>query len=199
MHSTLTTIPTPESTTVATATQISSDLLREVMGHFATGIAVITAYEGRDPVGLTCQTVVSVSLEPPLVAFCPAKTSTSWPRLRRGGNVCINVLADKQGDLCRQFARSGVDKFAGVDHRPARNGAPLIDSALAHVEATVQSEHDAGDHTIVVCRVTGLSANATGGPLLFYRGAFENLHDPSRRSARDTTAYRAQDVPEEDS
>nr|WP_050792873.1 flavin reductase family protein [Gordonia neofelifaecis] len=153
-------------------------MLREVMGHFATGVAIITAYDGDEPVGLTCQSVVSVSLEPPLIAFCPAKTSTSWPRLRKSGSVCINVLSGPQGPLCRQFSKSGTDKFAGVAHRPAANGAPLIDEALAHVEATVEAEHDAGDHTIVVCRVTDLAAHAhavDGGPLLFYRGGFGNF------------------------
>ncbi|MGO3326150.1 flavin reductase family protein [Gordonia sp. (in: high G+C Gram-positive bacteria)] len=176
MHNTATPTPTPSP---ADGT-ISSDLLREVMGHFATGVAIVTAYDDAEPVGLTCQSVVSVSLAPPLVAFCPAKTSTSWPRLRRDGNVCINVLADRQVDLCRQFARTGSDKFTGVEHRRALNGAPVIDSALAHVEATVQSEHDAGDHTIVVCRVTDLSADRTGHPLLFFRGALENLRVSNR-------------------
>lgn len=152
---------------------ISCADLREVMGHFATGVAIITAVDGDEPVGLTCQSVVSVSLQPPLIAFCPAKTSSSWPRLRTSGTVCINVLAGTQGPLCRQFAKSGVDKFAGVGHRPAGNGAPLIDEALAHIEAAVEAEHDAGDHTIVVCRVTDLAIHAVDhGPLLFYRGAF---------------------------
>lgn len=156
--------------------QISSADLREVMGHFATGVAIITANDGDEPVGLTCQSVVSVSLEPPLIAFCPAKSSSSWPRLRSSGTVCINVLAGPQGELCRQFSKSGTDKFAGVAHSPASNGAPFIHEALAHVEATVEAEHDAGDHTIVVCRVTGLDVHAADhGPLLFYRGGFGNF------------------------
>lgn len=164
--------------TTAGPDAVSTDLLREIMGHFATGIAIITADDAGEPVGLTCQSVVSVSLDPPLVAFCPAKTSTSWPRLRRNGSVCINILADCQTDVGRQFARSGTDKFAAVEHRPAQNGAPRIDSALAYVEAVVDSEHDAGDHTIVVCRVTALSAHESHGPLIFYRGAFGHLQSP---------------------
>ncbi|MGB3697148.1 MAG: flavin reductase family protein [Gordonia sp. (in: high G+C Gram-positive bacteria)] len=154
---------------------LESDLLREVMGHFATGVAIITGYDDAEPVGLTCQSVVSVSLDPPLISFCPAKTSSSWPRLRRSGALSINVLAEQQSALCRQFAASGTDKFAGVAHTPAGNGSPRIADALAHIEATIDAEHDAGDHTIVVCRITALSASAATGPLLFYRGAFENL------------------------
>ncbi|MBM7367928.1 flavin reductase family protein [Gordonia hydrophobica] len=156
---------------------VSADDLRNVMGHFATGVAIITARDGDEPVGLTCQSVVSVSLEPPLIAFCPAKSSSSWPRLRNSGDVCINVLSGPQGRLCRQFSRSGTDKFAGVAHSPAGNGAPVIHEALAHVEATVDAEHDAGDHTIVVCRVTDLVIGSVDhGPLLFYRGGFGNFH-----------------------
>lgn len=154
---------------------IPTAYLREVMGHFATGVSIITAHHHDEPVGLTCQSLVSVSLDPPLVSFCPAKTSTSWPRLRESGTVCINVLGGHQGELCRQFARTGTDKFAGVDIDLAANGAPRIASALAHIEAEVVAEHDAGDHTIVVCRVTSLTADSAQDPLVFYRGAFSSL------------------------
>ncbi|RMI27994.1 flavin reductase family protein [Nocardia stercoris] len=146
--------------------------LRAVLGHFATGVAVITAHDGTRPLGFTCQSVVSVSLDPPLVSFCPAKTSTSWPLLREAGALCINILADHQGELCRQFAVSGADKFAGVDWQLAANGAPLLAGALAHIEATVEFEHEAGDHTIVLARIGALRATEGAAPLLFYKGAF---------------------------
>ncbi|MBF6416217.1 flavin reductase family protein [Nocardia cyriacigeorgica] len=151
--------------------------LRKVLGHFATGVAVIAAHDGTRPLGFTCQTVVSVSLDPPLVSFCPAKTSTSWPLLRSVGSLCINVLAHDQRELCRQFAVSGSDKFAGIDWTPGSNGAPAITGALAHIEASLEFEHEAGDHTIVLARVTELAADEDGRPLLFFKGTFGGFAD----------------------
>ena len=104
----------------------------------------------------TCQSVTSVSLDPPYISFCPARTSTSWPMMRDIGALCVNILAHDQHHLCTQFAVSAADKFTGVQWRPASNGAPLIEDAVASIEATVKFEHGAGDHTIVVAHVSGL-------------------------------------------
>lgn len=146
--------------------------MRRVLGHFCTGIAVITAHDGQHPVGFTCQSVTSVSLDPPYISFCPANTSTSWPRIREIGSICVNVLADDQQDVCARFATRGGDKFAGADWRTGTNGAPALDGTLASIEADVEFEHIAGDHTIVVARVTGLWAHEDRRPLLFYRGGY---------------------------
>ncbi|MEV6223635.1 flavin reductase family protein [Nocardia fluminea] len=146
--------------------------LRRVLGHFATGVAVIAAHDGTRPLGFTCQSVVSVSLDPPYVSFCPAKSSTSWPLLRAAGALCINILAQEQSALCRQFAVSGADKFAGVEWHRAGNGAPALAGALAQIEVTVELEHDAGDHTVVLARVVDLRATEGAAPLLFYKGGF---------------------------
>ncbi|MEN0137054.1 MAG: flavin reductase family protein [Rhodococcus sp. (in: high G+C Gram-positive bacteria)] len=144
--------------------------LRSVLGHFCTGVTVITAHDGENPHGFTCQSFVSLSLDPPYVSFSPARTSTSWPRLRASEHVCVNVLAHDQRDVCGTFATSGADKFAGVGWSHAGNGAPALDGVLARVQATVEFEHDAGDHTIVVARVTGLDVLRDVPPLLVYRG-----------------------------
>lgn len=146
--------------------------MRNVMGNFCTGVTVITALDGDAPLGFACQSFTSVSLDPPLVSFCPARTSTTWPRIREIGTLAINVLAESRRTLCAAFAVSGGNKFLGVDWVPGDNGAPALDGALARVEATVETEHDAGDHTIVVARVTGLTALPSNGPLLFYRGTY---------------------------
>jgi 3-hydroxy-9,10-secoandrosta-1,3,5(10)-triene-9,17-dione monooxygenase reductase component len=146
--------------------------MRTVLGHFCTGVAVITAHDGERPVGFACQSVTSVSLDPPYVAFCPAHTSSSWPVIRATGRLCINVLADDQRDVCGQFGVSGGDKFTGVEWSPGMNGAPTLHGALATIEADVEFEHNAGDHTIVVAHVTGLRASERRRPLLFYRGGF---------------------------
>jgi 3-hydroxy-9,10-secoandrosta-1,3,5(10)-triene-9,17-dione monooxygenase reductase component len=146
--------------------------MRDVLGRFCTGIAVITASDGIRPYGFTCQSVTSVSLDPPYISFCPARTSTSWQTMRELGALCVNILADNQHHICTQFAVSGADKFDGVRWKPALNGAPSLEGAVATIEATVEFEHDAGDHTIVVAQVTGLHASDDRVPLLFYRGGY---------------------------
>ncbi|TQK27311.1 flavin reductase family protein [Arthrobacter sp. SLBN-53] len=154
--------------------------MRHVLGHFCTGIAVITAHDGNRPIGFTCQSVTSVSLDPPYISFCPAATSTSWPLIRAVGTLCVNILAAEQRDVCTRFATRGDDKFSGVSWKPGANGAPTVDGTLASIEADIEFEHAAGDHSIVVARVTGLWAHEERRPLLFYRGgygAFEGTPD----------------------
>jgi len=150
---------------------------RRVLGQFATGVTVITAYdEDEDPAGFACQSFASLSLDPPLVAFMVARTSTTWPRIARAGSFCVNVLGADQGELCRGFAVSGADKFAGVAHTPApATGSPLLDGVPAWIDCTIQAVHTGGDHLIVVGRVAALGAEDGGGegdPLLFHRGRF---------------------------
>ncbi|MED5800628.1 flavin reductase family protein [Gordonia sp. Z-3] len=149
--------------------------LRRVWGNFATGVAVITAHDGERPIGFTCQSVVSVSLDPPLMSFCPSRTSTTWPLAREVGALCINILAADQQEMCRQFAVSGADKFRGIDWSPTGNGAPAISGALAHIDGHLVSEHDAGDHSIAVAAITALSADEDSTPLLFFRGSLSGL------------------------
>jgi 3-hydroxy-9,10-secoandrosta-1,3,5(10)-triene-9,17-dione monooxygenase reductase component len=149
--------------------------MRSVLGHFCTGIAVITGHDGNRPVGFACQSVASVSLDPPLVSFCPARTSSSWPMIRSAGRLGINILADDQRDVCAQFAASGGDKFAGLAWEHGRTGAPLLHGVLASIEAEIAAEHDAGDHTIVIAHVTALRAHQERRPLLFYRGDYGGL------------------------
>jgi flavin reductase (DIM6/NTAB) family NADH-FMN oxidoreductase RutF len=144
---------------------------REVMGHFATGVTVITAMEDDGPVGFTCQAFASLSLEPPLVALAPGKNSTSWPRIARAGSFCVNVLAEDQEALCRDFAVSGGDKFAGVGWRIGGDGAPILDGVLAWLECDLLATHDAGDHELVIGRVNDMGVTR-GRPLVYYRGGF---------------------------
>jgi 3-hydroxy-9,10-secoandrosta-1,3,5(10)-triene-9,17-dione monooxygenase reductase component len=151
--------------------------MRRVLGHFCTGVAVITGHDGHRPLGFACQSVTSVSLGPPYVSFCPASTSSSWPSIREVGRVAINVLAANQKDICLRFAVSGKDKFGDVDWSRGRNGAPVLDGVLATIEADVEFEHAAGDHSIVVAHVTSLRAHEERQPLLFYRGAYSCLAD----------------------
>lgn len=148
--------------------------MREVLGHFATGVVVVTARRDGDLLGFTCQSFASLSLDPPLVSFAPARTSTTWPRIREIGAFCVNVLAADQRALSVGFARPsrGVDKFAGVDWYPGPSGAPVLAGVSAWVDCTLWAEHDGGDHTIVVGHVQDMGSDPTTLPLLFYRGAY---------------------------
>jgi flavin reductase (DIM6/NTAB) family NADH-FMN oxidoreductase RutF len=153
--------------------------MREVLGHFVSGIVVITAIGPDGPLGFTCQSFASLSLDPPLVNFSPSRTSSTWPRIRDVGAFCINVLAADHEDVSAGFARSGVDKFDGVEWRPApTSGAPVLDGVSAWVDCTLWAEHDGGDHTIAVGHVEDLGADAARLPLLYYRGRYGVTADP---------------------
>jgi flavin reductase (DIM6/NTAB) family NADH-FMN oxidoreductase RutF len=146
---------------------------RCVLGHFATGITVITAYDDDGPAGFACQSFTSLSLDPPLVAFMVARTSTTWPRIARAGSFCVNILGADQGELCRAFAVSGADKFAGVSHDGSPvTGSPRLEGVPAWIDCTIQTVHTGGDHLIVVGRVAALGSADEGEPLLFHRGKF---------------------------
>ncbi|WP_370288038.1 flavin reductase family protein [Nocardioides sp.] len=150
---------------------------RDVIGRFASGITVVTALSNGEPVGLTCQSFSSVSLDPPLVLFVPARTSRAWPAIQRSGRFCVNVLAADQIDVSNQMASRGADKFAGLDWRPAPvTGSPLLGGTVAFVDCSIEAVHEAGDHFIVVGRVLALDAGpgapADTDPLLYYRGAY---------------------------
>ncbi|MHB8340777.1 MAG: flavin reductase family protein [Mycobacteriales bacterium] len=151
---------------------VDSTHFRRVLGHFASGIAVITAVDEDGPAGLSCQSFTSVSLDPPLVSFAPSKRSRSWPRIRRVGRFCANVLAADQERICRAFASSGGDKFSGVSWQLSAHGSPVIEGALSWVDCTIEVEYDAGDHVIVLGRVHDLDVGRDAPPLLFFRGGY---------------------------
>lgn len=117
---------------------------KTVLGRFCTGVTVITARAQDGPVGFTCQSFSALSLEPPAVCFCPARTSTSWPRLREVGRFCVNILALDQQEICGQLARSGTDKFAGVDWEPSPNGSPRLAGTIAWLDCELEREVDGG-------------------------------------------------------
>ncbi|UXY28242.1 flavin reductase family protein [Streptomyces sp. HUAS TT20] len=152
---------------------------RRVLGHFATGVTVVTApaVDGEDgPAGFACQSFSSLSLDPPLVVFMVGRTSTTWPRIARTGVFCVNVLGAHQGELCRGFAVRGADKFAGVAYGAAPvSGSPRLAGTLAWIDCTVHAVHTGGDHLIVVGRVDALGTadvDTAPAPLLFHKGRF---------------------------
>ncbi|MGE5720041.1 MAG: 3-hydroxy-9,10-secoandrosta-1,3,5(10)-triene-9,17-dione monooxygenase reductase subunit, partial [Nocardioidaceae bacterium] len=150
----------------------NSRKFRDVLGRFCTGVTVVTSMSNGQPVGMTCQSFSSVSLDPPLVLFCPAKSSRAWPQMQRAGFFCVNLLSHDQLDLSNGFAAKGTDKFAGVSWRPSATGAPLLDGVLGWVDCTVYAVHEAGDHYVVIGRVMDLGVEDAPHPLLFYRGRY---------------------------
>ena len=151
---------------------VDARVMRDVLGHFASGVTVVTAIGPDGPIGFTCQSFSSLSLDPPLVAFAPSRTSTTWPRLRDVGRFCVNVLAEDQSHLSQQFARSGTDKYAGVAWARSPHGSPVLNGVVAWIDSEVWAEYEGGDHTIVVGRVLDLGADEARSPLVFHRGGY---------------------------
>jgi len=161
---------------------IDSVKYRSVLGHFPTGVTVITAVVDGAPVGFTIGSFTSVSLDPPLVGFLPMVTSERWQVMRPAGAFCVNVLAADQAAWCWQFAKTSIDDpFEGVTWTPAPvTGSPIIDGAIAWMDCTTEQVVEAGDHHFVMGRIQALEhaeADHEPAPLLFYRGKLGNF-DP---------------------
>ncbi|CAN5204822.1 flavin reductase [soil metagenome] len=158
--------------------------LRSVFGHYPTGVVVAAAVNDGVPVGMAIGSFSSVSLDPPLVAFMPDRTSTSFPGIREAGSFCINVLSDDQETVCRTFATRGADKFAELAWSPAPGtGSPLLDDVVAWVDCEIEEIIEAGDHYIVLGRVMDLGVAASRSPLLFFQGGYGRFKAPSQAAA----------------
>jgi 3-hydroxy-9,10-secoandrosta-1,3,5(10)-triene-9,17-dione monooxygenase reductase component len=159
---------------------LSAQPFRDILSRLATGVVAVTALDnvGR-PLGITVSSFTSVSLEPPLVLFCIAATSRTWPRMRLSEGICINILGEHQQDVSVQLSSSGTEKFDEVTWTPSTNGNPVLHGVLAWLECTVTNEYRAGDHHIVVSRVDRAASAADGGPLIRNRGRYVRLAGPS--------------------
>jgi flavin reductase (DIM6/NTAB) family NADH-FMN oxidoreductase RutF/DNA-binding IclR family transcriptional regulator len=160
------------TTSVGDGAAIDPGLYREVMGHYPTGVAVVTALDSGGPVGMVVGTFSAVSLDPPLVAFMPTLKSGTYARLSSSSAYCINVLAHDQLGLCRKMATPRDDKFDEVTWTKSPLGAPALTDAVAHVHCVVHSILGAGDHLIVLCTVTGMEVVRPVTPLLFFQGGY---------------------------
>jgi 3-hydroxy-9,10-secoandrosta-1,3,5(10)-triene-9,17-dione monooxygenase reductase component len=150
---------------------------RNVLGQFCTGITIITTVHEKVPIGFACQSFAALSLDPPLVLFCPTKVSRSWQAIEASGRFCVNMLHEEQRHISARFGSKEPDKFAGIDWRPSELGSPVIEGALAHIDCTVDSVHDGGDHLVVFGAVHGMSEvpKRKPRPLLFYRGEYTGI------------------------
>jgi 3-hydroxy-9,10-secoandrosta-1,3,5(10)-triene-9,17-dione monooxygenase reductase component len=151
--------------------QVLQAEFRRALGHFATGLVVVTGSDQSGPAGFTCQSFFSLSLDPPLVALAPSMSSSSWPRVSSSGAIGISILARHQESLARLFSVTGADKFADIDWWPGSSGAPRVGGALGWLDCQIQKTYEAGDHYLVVALVEQLEIGI-GEPLLFYRGGF---------------------------
>ena len=149
--------------------------LRRVMGHFATGVTVITTRDKDGaPNGLTANAFLSLSLNPPLVLISVDKSAQCYSCFECRNSFTVNFLSEHQEELSRRFATKGIDKFAGLKWHEGRNGAAVLDDVLGYVECTITQCFDGGDHTIVVGEI--LHADASGErPLLFFKGKYQRL------------------------
>jgi 3-hydroxy-9,10-secoandrosta-1,3,5(10)-triene-9,17-dione monooxygenase reductase component len=154
--------------------QLSAAKFRQVLGHFCSGVTIVTSRVGEELAGLTCQSFFSASLDPPLVAFSASKTSTSYPRVRASGAFCINILSAHQELLCRTFGRTRPDKWVGVQWRPGATGSPILDGVHAWIDCRLEAEHNSGDHFITLGRVINLEVNDRK-PLIYYKGALTRI------------------------
>ncbi|HTW20028.1 MAG TPA: flavin reductase family protein [Mycobacteriales bacterium] len=153
---------------------IDPQRFRHVLGHFPTGVAVVTGMD-RDgsPVGLAIGSFSSLSLEPPLVAFMVNTRSSSWPRIHSSGHFCVNILGAHQESVCRIFATPGEEKFANLDWHSASSGAPVLDGVLAWIDCDIEAVHEAGDHYIVIGAVRELDTGSSTLPLVFFQGGYD--------------------------
>lgn len=165
-------------TTLDAPASIDAVRFRDVLSRYPSGLTVVSGHDDDGPIGFTCQSFYSVSLDPPLISFCVSTASTSYPRLRPSGSFAVNVLEESQSDLSRRFAVSGSEKWRDVEWTPSAAGNPLLRGTVAWLDCELWSEQEAGDHLIVVGRVRELvvCTEAEISPLVFYRATYHRLH-----------------------
>lgn len=159
---------------------IDSAQFRRVLGHFPTGVTVVTGLDADgEPNGLTIGSFTSVSLDPPLVGFLPGRSSTSWPAIAPSGHFCVNVLGADQSDLCWRFAKEAAGRYEGVEWVPAPSGSPILPGAVAWIDCAIEQVYEMGDHWFVLGRVTELAhADDINDAMVFFRGKVAAINMP---------------------
>src|SRR5690242_6982619 len=154
---------------------LSPTSLREAFGHFPTGVIAIAAEIDGTRVGLAASTFVPVSLDPPLVSFCVQNTSTTWPRLVDAPYLGISVLGEAHDAAARTLAAKTGDRFAGLETASTDRGAVFIEGTSVWLESSIEQLVPAGDHTIVVLRVSDITVHPDVAPIVFHRSTFRRL------------------------
>ncbi len=177
------------SAIVAGMASFESGHFRHVLGHLPTGVTIVTAHGPDGPVGITANSVTSVSLDPPLMLVCVARASRTGQAILKAGRFCVNVIGAGDAETCTQFATRGADRFDGVAWHD-RPGGPGLDAAMAWIECEIRDPHDAGDHTIIVAEVTAIDAADAVTPLVFFRGAYGTFGAITQARRADLAARR---------
>ncbi|MFC7494350.1 MULTISPECIES: flavin reductase family protein [unclassified Nocardioides] len=173
---------TASSTHLTTNQDLDPTRLRAAFGIFPTGVVAVAAEVDGSLVGLAASSFTSVSLDPPLISVNLARTSRTWPDLRRARHLGVTVLADSQDVVCRQLAGPVDDRFAGVAHVVSEEGAVTLDEGLARFDCTIYREVDAGDHLLVLLElhaVEHVDHESATTPLVFHRSGFGRLERPA--------------------
>ncbi|MCU1638296.1 MAG: flavin reductase like domain protein [Microbacteriaceae bacterium] len=148
---------------------------RDMLGRYPTGVVIVSASTPDGPVGMAVNSFSSVSLDPPLISFCPMVTSATWARIRPVGSFAVSTLGANHADVSRLFAQRDVDKFAEHEWAVSPAGHPVIADGLGWIDATVEWVAPAGDHKLVIARANQWSEAATGRPLVFFSGGYHSL------------------------
>lgn len=168
----------------------NSRYFRDVLGNVPTAVVAITAMDkDNQPTGMIVGSFTSVSLDPPLVAFMPDKSSSTFPKVKEAGRFCANILTSNQEDVCRQLATKGGDKFSRLRWEESEFGSPHIAGAIGWIDCTISDIHDAGDHYIVVGLVDSLRADHLDSPLIFLRGGYGRFASTSLAAPAETELY----------
>jgi 3-hydroxy-9,10-secoandrosta-1,3,5(10)-triene-9,17-dione monooxygenase reductase component len=166
-------------------TALDPRTFRDALGLYASGITVIAAHDGNEPLGFTCQSFYSVSTDPPLISFSVMVTSSTYPRIRETGKFSVNVLSKAQQSISNQFARRGIDKWAGIAWKMSDGQNPIIDDTLTWLDCEIVAEHQAGDHYIVIGQVLTIGSNDRyiDEPLVYFKGNYRHLNDSGSSTA----------------
>ncbi|MBW8483155.1 flavin reductase family protein [Actinomadura parmotrematis] len=148
---------------------------RDVLGRFTTGVVLVTAATDDGPVGMAANSFTSVSLDPPLIALCAARSSSTWPLVRERGGFAVTILGAGHRDLCLTFATKGADRFTGRTWARTPAGHPLLPDGLAWLDCEIDTVHRAGDHELVIARAACWSLADDAGPLVFHSGRYARL------------------------
>jgi 3-hydroxy-9,10-secoandrosta-1,3,5(10)-triene-9,17-dione monooxygenase reductase component len=153
---------------------------RDVLGRFGTGVVLVTAQSDAGPFGMAVNSFTSVSLDPPLIAFCAALTSTTWPAIRATGGCAITILSDTQEEVCRTFAARGADRFTGLRWARTPAGHPVTADGLGWLDCRIRTVQVEGDHELVIAEALDWSTGADARPLIFHSGRYASLTERSR-------------------
>jgi 3-hydroxy-9,10-secoandrosta-1,3,5(10)-triene-9,17-dione monooxygenase reductase component len=156
---------------------------RHILGHYPTGVCVVTAFSSSGPVGLVVGSFTSVSLDPALVAFLPNRKSTTWPKIEAAGHFCVNILAERQQGICKMLSSQAENKFDTISYRLSETGLPIIEGVVAWIDCKLYAVHEAGDHFIAIGLVRALDVERSAPPLIFLRGAYGSISPSSMEAS----------------